>query len=157
MLGLDSDGKLNLTRSRRTCAARHVGGGPGRWHGAYDAAEKHFRANRTRCAGQLLGAMSGATDPALAARSRALVFEEGLLRRNEIFAAVGGQTGDDATRPALREWIDVHFSELEAKLAPAGSALVSLYSADMCSTAEASALQDKFGKRRRTSKAARVS
>ena len=149
VLGLDSGGKLNVDavsqdlRGTALSVAVKDGGTT-----AYDAAEKHFRASQDAVLrSQLLGAMGGTTDPALAARSRALVFEEGLLRRNEIFAAVGGQTGEDATRPALRDWIDAHFSELEAKLAPAGSALVSLYSADMCSTTEASALQDKFGKR----------
>ena len=57
------------------------------------------------------------------------MFEKGLLRRNEIFPIVGGQTRDEKTRPALRQWVDSHFSELEARLAPAGAALVGLYSA----------------------------
>jgi alanyl aminopeptidase len=78
---------------------------------------------------------------------RALVFEPGLLRRNEIFPAVGGQAGDAATRPALRDWTDVHFKEIEAKLAPAGAAVVNLYSAGMCSDAVAASLQEKFAAR----------
>src|SRR3546814_11574771 len=71
-----------------------------------------------------------------------------LLRRNEIFSAVGGQTGDDATRPALRAWVDTHFKEIEAKLAPAGASLVYLYAAGMCSDAEAAELESKFTARK---------
>ncbi|HVR81517.1 MAG TPA: M1 family aminopeptidase, partial [Luteimonas sp.] len=118
---------------------------------AFDAAEKQFRASQDAVLrSQLLGALGSATDSKLAERARALVFEKGLLRRNEIFSAVGGQTDSDATRPALRQWIDAHFSELETKLAPAGAALVGLYSADMCSAAEADALQAKFVERVKT-------
>ena len=40
--------------------------------------------------------------------------------------------------------MDAHFSELEAKLAPAGAALVGLYSAGMCSNDDATALQARF-------------
>ena len=57
---------------------------------------------------------------------------------------VGGQAGEEKTRPALRQWVDAHFSELEAKLAPAGAALVGLYSAGMCSNDDATALQARF-------------
>jgi len=78
---------------------------------------------------------------------RALVFEEGLLRRNEIFPAIGGQMGRASTRPALRAWIDEHFEALQAKLAPAGAAVVSGYGAGMCSDAEAAELEAKFGAR----------
>ncbi len=42
------------------------------------------------------------------------------------------------------------FSELEAKLAPAGAALVNLYSAGMCSSQEASEVESKFGERMKT-------
>jgi alanyl aminopeptidase len=118
---------------------------------AFDAAEQHFRASQDAVLrSQLLGALGSATAPELAERARALVFEPNLLRRNEIFAAVGGQTDHDATRPALRQWIDTHFGELEARLAPAGAALVNLYSADMCSAADADALQARFAERMKT-------
>src|SRR5690606_11496547 len=95
----------------------------------------------------LLSAMGSTEDPALNARMRALVFEEGLLRRNEIFQADGGQMGHSSTRPALREWIDAHFEGLQAKLAPAGAAVVMGYAAGMCSDAEADALEAKFARR----------
>ncbi len=115
---------------------------------AYDAAEKQFRASDDAVLrSQLLGAMSSATDPALAKRSRALVFEKDLLRRNELFPAVGGQLGQEETRPALRQWVDANFKQLDAKLAPAGAALIRVYSAGMCSNADADKLQAKFGKR----------
>jgi alanyl aminopeptidase len=63
---------------------------------------------------------------------------------------VGGQTEEIATRPALRKWVDTHFGELEARLAPAGAALVGLYSAGMCSTQEADDVQTRFGDRMKT-------
>ena len=149
VLGLDGDGKLDLDavpqdlRGIALDVALQEGGKT-----AFDAAEKHFRASQDAVLrSQLLGAMGGTKDAAANERMRGLVFEEGLLRRNEIFPAIGGQTGDKATRPALREWTDAHFKQIETKLAPAGAAVVNLYSAGMCSDAEAAELQDKFGKR----------
>ncbi|MDQ3228477.1 MAG: ERAP1-like C-terminal domain-containing protein, partial [Pseudomonadota bacterium] len=152
VLGLDGNGTLNadaVPRDLRGTAlfvAVQDGGKP-----AYDAAEKHFRASQDAVLrNQLLGAMSGATDPALAERSRALVFEEGLLRRNEIFNAVGGQTDDAKLRPVLRDWTDTHFTKLEAKLAPAGANLVGLYAAGMCSNEDAAKVEAKFAERMKT-------
>jgi cytosol alanyl aminopeptidase len=152
VLGLDSDGRLHLDAMpqdlRGTALAMAVQEGGA---AAFDAAEKQFRASQDAVLrSQLLGALGSATEPALAERARALVFEPGLLRRNEIFSVVGGQTDHDSTRPALRQWIDTHFTDLEAKLAPAGAALVGLYSADMCSAGEAGALQAKFAERMKT-------
>jgi alanyl aminopeptidase len=115
---------------------------------AFDLAERHFRAEQDpSLRGQLLGAMSRVQAPALAERTRAFVFEEGLLRRNEIFGAVGGQVEHEALRPAVRKWIDEHFSTLEAKLSPAGAALIHLYSAGMCSSADAAELESTFAAR----------
>jgi alanyl aminopeptidase len=157
VLGLEvddkpGDGKLHLEampqdlRGTALAVAVQEGG-----VAAFDAAEKQFRTSQDAVLrGQLLGALGSATEPALAERARALVFEPGLLRRNEIFSVVGGQTDHDSTRPALRQWIDTHFTDLEAKLAPAGAALVGLYSADMCSAGEADALQAKFAGRMKT-------
>ncbi|MDQ2703210.1 MAG: M1 family metallopeptidase [Pseudomonadota bacterium] len=146
VLGLGGDGSLDLDavaqdlRGIALDVAVQEGG-----KAAFDAAEKHFRASQDAVLrSQLLGAMGGTTDEALNERVRAMVFEEGLLRRNEIFSAVGGQTGDDATRPALRTWVDAHFKEIEAKLAPAGASLVYLYAAGMCSDTEAANLESKF-------------
>jgi alanyl aminopeptidase len=96
---------------------------------------------------QLLGAMGGTLDPALNERVRAMVFEPGLLRRNEIFPAVGNQMAEAETRPALRDWTDAHFKDIVAKLEPAGAAVINLYSAGMCSDADAAALQEKFAAR----------
>jgi alanyl aminopeptidase len=115
---------------------------------AFDAAEKQFRASQDAVLrGQLLGAMGGTTDAVLNERARALVFEPGLLRRNEIFPVVGNQAAEASTRPALRAWTDAHFKDLQAKLAPAGARLVNLYAAGMCSDADAARLQDKFDTR----------
>ena len=149
VLGLDGDGALHPDaaaqdiRGVALAVAVQEGG-----KAAFDAAERHFRASRDAVLrSQLLSAMGSTQDPALNARMRELAFEDGLLRRNEMFPAVGGQAGEEATRPALRAWIDEHFDALEARLSPAGAAIVSLYAAGMCSDAEADALEAKFAAR----------
>ncbi len=149
VLGLGSDGMLHRDaapqelRGAAISIAVTEGGKP-----AFDLAEKHFRAEQDpTLRGELLGAMGSVEDPALAQRARGFVFENGLLRRNEIFGAVGGQLQHASLRPAVRAWVDEHFTALEAKLAPAGAALVNLYAAGMCSSADAQTLQAKFGER----------
>ena len=149
VLGLDGDGTLKPDavpqdlRDTALVVAVQEGG-----QAAFDAADRHFRASQDAVLrSQLLSAMGSTEDAALNARMRALVFEEGLLRRNEIFPAIGGQMGRASTRPALRAWIDEHFEALQAKLAPAGAAVVSGYGAGMCSDAEAAELEAKFGAR----------
>jgi alanyl aminopeptidase len=149
VLGLGGDGALHADavprdlRGTALAVAVQEGGTE-----AYDAAEKHFRASQDpTLRSQLLSAMGGTQDAKLIERARALVFEKGLLRRNEIFPLVGGQTDEVATRPALRQWVDQHFTDLEARLAPAGAALVSLYAGGMCSDAEAADVESRFGER----------
>ena len=149
VLGLGGDGQLHadaVPKDLRAVAldvAVQEGG-----KDAFDAAEKHFRASQDpTIRSQMLSAMGSTEDAALTERARALVFEKGLLRRNEIFPIVGGQTGAEKTRPALRQWVDSHFSELEARLAPAGAALVGLYSAGMCSESEAADVESRFADR----------
>jgi alanyl aminopeptidase len=149
VLGLGAGGKLNLDavpqdlRGTALTVAVQEGGKT-----AFDAAEKQFRASQDAVLrSQLLGAMGSTKDAALNARMRDLVFEEGLLRRNEIFSAIGGQTDDKSTRPALRDWTDAHFEALYTKLAPAGAGLIGLYSAGMCSDADAAELQAKLADR----------
>ena len=149
VLGLDGDGKLHLDavpqdlRGTALAVAVQEGGKP-----AFDAAEQQFRASEDAVLrGQLLGALGSATDPVLAERARALVFEPGLLRRNEIAIVAGQQTDDPALRPVVRAWVDSHFDALEKRLAPAGARLVGLYADGMCSDAEAAQLQDKFAPR----------
>ena len=149
VLGLGGDGQLHADampkdlRGIGLAVAVQEGGKP-----AFDAAEKHFRASQDpTIRSQLLGAMGDAMEPTLVERARGLVFEKGLLRRNEIFPVVGGQTEEAMTRPALRQWVDTHFTELEARLAPAGAALVGLYSAGMCSVEEAKDVETRFADR----------
>jgi alanyl aminopeptidase len=147
--GKSADGKLDLDavpqdlRGTALTVAVQEGG-----KAAFDAADKHFRASQDAVLrSQLLGAMGSTKDAASNDRVRAMVFEPGLLRRNEIFPAVGGQTDDAAARPALRAWTDSHFKDIEAKLAPAGAAVVNLYAAGMCSDADAAELESKFSER----------
>ncbi|UHQ20949.1 ERAP1-like C-terminal domain-containing protein [Lysobacter sp. KIS68-7] len=146
VLGLGGDGALHADAVSKDLRAIALGvavqeGGKE----AFDAAEKHFRASQdATIRSQLLGAMGDTQDPALADRARALVFEKDLLRRNEIFPVVGGQSDEEKMRPALRQWVDAHFTELEARLAPAGAALVGLYSAGMCSNEQATDVQARF-------------
>lgn len=149
VLGLDNGGKLAAdavpkdVRGIAMLVAVQEGG-----KAAFDTAEKHFRATQdAELRGQLLGALGSSQDPALGERARGLVLEKGLLRRNEITNVLGSQTDEEATRQAMRPWLDQHFSELEARLAPAGARLLGLYSEGMCTTSEASQLEAKFGKR----------
>ena len=149
VLGLGTDGALHADavpkdlRGVALAVAVQDGG-----KAAFDAAEKHFRASQDpTLRSQLLGAMGGTQEPALLDRARGLVFEKGLLRRNEIFPIVGGQTSEPTTRPALRQWVDAHFNELEARLAPAGAALVGLYAAGMCSEGEARDVETRVADR----------
>ena len=149
VLGLDGDGQLHADAAPRDLrdtalvVALQEGGVP-----AFDAAEKHFRASQDAVTrSELLSAMGATGAPALDERARALVFEQGLLRRNEIFPVIGGQAANPAGRAALRGWIDSHFADLEARLAPAGAALVGMYAAGMCSEAEAAELEAKFSPR----------
>ena len=114
----------------------------------FDVLEKHLRATQDAALrSELLSAIGSATDPALAERARALVLEKGLLRRNEIAPLLYSQMDEEKGRAAMRQWMDQHFSTLEASLAPAGAGLVSLYAAGMCSQAEADALQTRFAER----------
>jgi alanyl aminopeptidase len=152
VLGLDSDGKLHADAVPRDLRATALGvtveegGKP-----AFDAAEKHLRASKDAVLrGEILGALGDSNDAQLAERARALVFEQGLLRRNEIVALVGSQADKASLRPALRDWLDKHFSDLEAKLAPAGAALVRLYAAGMCSDEDAAAVERSFAGRVKT-------
>lgn len=152
VLGIGGDGKLNADavpkdlRGMALMVAVQDGG-----KAEFAAAEKHFRASQdAELRGQLLGALGSSRDAASAEHARGLVLEKGLLRRNEIGSVLGNQTDDEKTRQALRPWLDQHFSELEARLAPAGARLLGLYSEGMCSDAEAASLQGKFGKRMET-------
>ena len=149
VLGLDAGGKLNAAavpedlRGLALAVAVRDGG-----KAAFDVAEKHLRATQdAQLRSQLLSALGNSTAPELAARARELVLTKGLLRRNEILAVVGPQSGEPQSRPALRQWLDQHFSALEAKLAPAGAVLVNLYASGMCAASDASAVETKFAER----------
>jgi alanyl aminopeptidase len=96
---------------------------------------------------QLLGAMGGVDDPALAERARRLVLEPGVLRRNEIYNVLGSQVSDRRTRAVAREWIDANFDALAARVAPGGASLASLYAAGMCSARDAATLEGRFAAR----------
>ena len=78
------------------------------------------------------------------------ILEKGLLRRNEIYAILGSQIDEDMLRPSVRQWLDAHFDELEARVAPGGANLAGLYAAQMCSAEEATTLESKFSERLRT-------
>jgi len=152
VLGLDAGGKLDpdaAPRDIRGWALRMAVQDGDKT--VFDAAEKQFRATQdAELRGQLLGALGATSDPKLAEHARSMVLEKGLLRRNEIPNVLGGQTDDDTIRPQMRAWLDQNFTELEARLAPAGARLLGLYTERMCSAADAAQLQDKFGKRMET-------
>ena len=152
VLGLDSGGTLAADAVARDIRGTALwvsvqDGGVA----AFDLAERHLRASQDAVLrGQLLTALGSATDPALAVRARALVLEKGLLRRNELYSIPANQLDEEALRPGVRQWLDRHFDELEARLAPGGANLAALYAVGMCSTEEALVLESKFGERLKT-------
>ena len=152
VLGLDSGGNLAADAVARDIRGTALwvsvqDGGVA----AFDLAERHLRASQDAVLrGQLLTALGSATDPALAVRARALVLEKGLLRRNELYSIPANQLDEEALRPGVRQWLDRHFDQLEARLAPGGANLAGLYAAGMCSAEEASELESKFGQRLKT-------
>ncbi|MEZ5465725.1 MAG: M1 family metallopeptidase [Lysobacteraceae bacterium] len=116
----------------------------------YDALEKHFRETADpSIRSDLLSAMGNMDDKALAERARKLVFEKDLLRRNELAPLLGAQSGtdDDARRAELRAWVDQHFDLLAELAAPKERRILSLYTANMCSPADAKELDAKFAQR----------
>nr|AGW45523.1 aminopeptidase N [uncultured bacterium Lac36W] len=148
VLGIDGDGKLDAdatSRERRGVAlgvAVEEGGAA-----AFDLAEKHFRATQDPVLrNQLLGALSGTKDAKLGERVRAMVLEPGLLRRNEIYVALGGQTQEE-TRAALSKWLDANFDAAAARLAPGGAGLAGFDVGTGCSVAEADAFEAKYSAR----------
>lgn len=149
VLGLDSGGKLNAdavsTDLRATALAMAVEDGG---KAAFDAAEKHFRnSNDPILRMELLGAMASSNDAALAKRTRELISEPNLLRRNEIFAVLGGQSNEPALRKDLRAWIDANFKALDAKITPSTSGLVSLYANGMCNANDVNEIESKLAER----------
>lgn len=152
VLGLDADGKLDPEAApsdiRGTALTMAAEDGSAE---VFDSLLKHFRVNQDPVMrGQLLGALSTTKNPVLAKRVRELIFEPNLLRRNELFVALGSQAGEKENLPDMRDWLDINFTALEAKLAPAGAALVGLYAANMCSLEDAMTLEPKFAERMRT-------
>ncbi len=150
VLGIGGDGALHLdaiaTDQRGLALGIAMNEGDAT---VYDALAKHFAvAQDAVLRGQLLGAMGEAKDPALVARTRALAFEKGKLRRNELrYALAAGDREDPASQAAARAWLDANFSALEAKLSPGGASLVNGYAAGMCSVVDADSITPKFGQR----------
>ncbi|HVK52697.1 MAG TPA: M1 family metallopeptidase, partial [Pseudoxanthomonas sp.] len=99
----------------------------------FDLLEKHLRATQdAQLRNELIYALGTLRDPALAERARGLVLEKGLFRRNEISSVLYSQMDEPAMRPAMRQWVDTHFTTLEASLSPAGAGLIGLYGGGMC-------------------------
>ncbi len=150
VLGVGGDGALHLdavsTDQRGLALSIAMGDGDAT---VYDALVTHLAVTQDAVLrGQLLGAMGAAKDPALVARTRALAFEKGKLRRNELrYALAAGDREDAASQAAARAWLDENFSALEAKLSPGGASLVNGYAGGMCSVAEADLIVPKFGQR----------
>jgi cytosol alanyl aminopeptidase len=152
VLGIDGDGKLNADaapidiRSAALLMAAEEGDIT-----VFESLLKHLRANQDPVLrNDLLGALSSTVDPNLAKRVRDLMFDQDVLRRNELPTALYSQGYQKENLPALREWMDNNFKALEAKVAPAGADLVAIYAENMCSMDEAVMLDSKFTERMRT-------
>jgi alanyl aminopeptidase len=152
VLGLDAEGALDAdsvpTDLRGAALAMAVEEGG---KDAFDLAEKHFRASRDPILRtELLAAMASSNDPALASRARGFVFEPDLLRRNEIFALIASQADEPALRAGMREWIDAHFKELDAKITPSTAGVVRAYTVGMCTAEDAAEAKSQFAERMNT-------
>lgn len=123
----------------------------------FDALLSHLALSQdTVLRAQLLGAVNGARQPELQARARELALAPDALRRTEIgllFDRRDGSSswpgGEGAARQAAREWIDAHFDTVAARVEPYGANLASIYADDLCSAADAQALESRFAERLR--------
>jgi aminopeptidase N len=80
--------------------------------------------------GRLLGAISAARDPQLAARARDLVLDE-RLKHNEMLQPLWGQLGQPETREDAWKWLQGHWDAVSARLSTVnfgGEQLVSMAS-----------------------------
>ena len=57
--------------------------------------------------------------------------------------------GEPATRRAARDWIDVHFDAVAARLAPFGAGMANAYALGLCGRTDADALEARFAERLR--------
>ncbi|MCA0392647.1 MAG: M1 family metallopeptidase [Proteobacteria bacterium] len=147
VLGLDGDGALHVDAVSRDLRANALvialqDGGIA----AFDAAERHLRGSEDpTLRGELLGAMGLVEDPALAARFRALMLDEGAVRANEL-PWVGGQSGIPSLRPALRTWLRANFDALRARVGPfMVQGVIAVEAIGRCDVAGASELQAHYG------------
>ncbi len=116
----------------------------------YDTIERHLRASEDAVLrGHLLAALGKFRDPELAARARALAFEPGTLRRNELQVVPLTQMGTRELGNGVRQWIDKNFVALAAQLDPRGASLVGTYAIGLCSDDAARALETTFRDRAR--------
>jgi alanyl aminopeptidase len=106
--------------------------------------------------GQLLSAVGGARQPEFQARARALVLAPDALRRNEIALLFGQRRGreswpgaDPEARQAARDWLNIHFDVVAARMAPFGAGMVHAYADGLCSTIDADAMEARFAERLR--------
>ena len=115
----------------------------------FDAAQRHFEAsNDPAMRRQLLGAMSSARQPELAARVRDYALTP-IVRRNEVGTLVGLDSSNPAGWQAGREWLLANFPALSAKLSN-GSGVARMYAANMCSAEEADQVTATWGERLKT-------
>ncbi len=146
VLGLDGDGALDaaaVSRDLRRNAlviALQDGGIE-----AFDAADRHLRASEDPVLrGELLYAMALVEDPSLAARFRALLLEEGVVRASEV-GWMGAQSAVPALRPALRDWMRANFETLTTRSGPfIVAAVVAIDAAGRCDRTDAEELQAHY-------------
>lgn len=146
VLGLDGDGRLRADavsrdlRGNALVIALQDGGAA-----AFDLAERHLRASEDPVLrGELLGAMGMVEEPALAARFRTLVLDEGAVRAGEI-RWVGAQSAVPALRPSLRAWLREHFDTLRSRAGQfVAPAVIAIDALGRCDAAGAEDMQSHY-------------
>jgi alanyl aminopeptidase len=142
VLGIDGDGVLKpdavAPDQRALALAMAATSGDG---ALFDAMTKAFRASTDSVLrGQLLSALGRFTDPALAARARAISLEDG-TRSNELTIVAFSQLGERESRADARQWLRSEYDALMKK-GPRGlgGGFVRLDAFARCSDANADAI-----------------
>ena len=115
----------------------------------FDALLRQFEAsNDPALRRQLLSAAGQARQPELSARARDYALKP-IVRRNELTSLIRLDSDNPADWPAARQWMEANYAAVSAKLGN-GASMARMYSANMCSPAEAELMSAKWGERLRT-------
>ncbi|HEX7047640.1 MAG TPA: M1 family metallopeptidase [Gammaproteobacteria bacterium] len=94
----------------------------------------------------ILGALGGATEPALTARIQELLLDPE-LKRNEVPRLLYSYAGEPENRVEAWNWLREHYDEVTALMAPDHASSLPFIAGGFCSTERAAEVQDFFADR----------